>query len=60
MILRKGHISRIARSKFERDTPGSIDCYRPTFGLSLERVKIPARNVYVRWRIGLIERIENA
>ena len=60
MILLKGYINRIARFKFERNTPRSVHRYRPTFGLSLERVKIPARNIHVRRRFGFIKRVENS
>ncbi len=60
MILLKGYVNRIARSKFERNTPRSVHCYRPTFGLALERVKIPARNIHVCGRFGFIKRVENS
>ncbi len=60
MVLLKGDISRIARFKFERNTPRSVHCYRPTFGLSLERVKIPARDIHVRGYFGFIKRVENS
>ena len=60
MILLKGYVNRIARFKFERNTPRSVYCYRPTFGLSLERMKIPARNIHVRGRFGFIKRVENS
>ena len=60
MILLKGYIYRIARFKFERNTPRSVHCYRPTFGLSLERVKIPARNIHVCGRFRFIKCVENS
>ena len=60
MILLKRYVNGVTRFKFERDSPRAIDCHCPALGLSLQRVKIPTRDVHVGRCFCFIQRIENS